>query len=195
MKNLITILLVLLLSYPVMAQEKTLFSGKIESGGYGGPLCKIGQINEETGIFVGGQGGWIMNHRLVLGGKGYGLVNEVEIEGSQNLKLEFGCGGALLEYIISSDKLIHLSLQSMIGAGGVRYAVKDHEEDHDEVNYDDDAFFVLEPGVNLILNVSKNFRMGFGASYRYVNGVEYESLTNSDLSGISAQVFFKFGDF
>ena len=84
MKNLIIILLAVLLSYPAMAQDETLVSGKTESGGYGGPLCKMGQINGETGIFVGGQGGWIINHRFVLGGTGYGLVNDVEIEGLQN---------------------------------------------------------------------------------------------------------------
>jgi hypothetical protein len=195
MKNLIIILLAVVLSYPLMAQEETLFSGKIESGGYGGPLLKIGQINGKTGIFMGGQGGWIINHRLVLGGKGYALVNDVEIEGAQNLKLEFGCGGGLLEYIFSSSKLVHFSIQSMIGAGGVRYAVKKPDEEHSDVNYDDDAFFVVEPGINLILNVTKNFRIGAGATYRYVNGVEYESLSNSDLSGVSAQVFLKFGAF
>ena len=195
MKNLIMILLVLFLSYPLMAQEETLLSGEIESGGYGGPLLKIGQINGETGIFMGGQGGWIINHRLVLGGKGYGLVNDVKVEGSENLKLEFGCGGALLEYIIASNRLVHLSIQSMIGAGGVRYAVIDYEDDHDDIDYSDDSFFVLEPGINLILNVNKNFRIGAGVTYRYVNGVEYEGLSNSDLNGVSAQVLLKFGVF
>ncbi|MFC1614092.1 hypothetical protein ACFL5K_02225 [Gemmatimonadota bacterium] len=195
MKNLIILLLVVLLSYPVMAQDETLLSDEIESGGYGGPLFKIGQINGETGIFVGGQGGWIINHRFVLGGKGYGLVNDVEVEGSQNLKLEFGCGGALLEYIIASNKLLHLSIHSMIGAGGVRYAVKDYEDNHDDIDYSNDGFFVLEPGINLILNVYKNFRIGAGTTYRYVNGVEYESLSNSDLSGVSVKVLLKFGVF
>ena len=144
---------------------------------------------------MGGQSGWIINHSLVLGGIGYGLVSDVEIEDAQNFKLEFGCSGALVEYISSSGKLLHFSIHSMIGAGGVRYAVKDHKKDHDEVNYDDDVFFVLDPGINLILNVSKNFRIGAGATYRYVNGVEYENLSNSDLSGVSAQVFLKFGIF
>ena len=195
MKNLIIILLVVLLSYPVMAQEKTLFSGKMESGGYGGLLCKIGQINGKTGIFMGGQGGWIINHRFVLGAKGYGMINEPEVEGLQNIKLEFGCWGALLEYIIASDKLLHLNIYSMIGAGGVRYAVIDYKDAHSDFDHSDDGFFVLEPGIDLILNVHKNFRIGAGITYRYVNGVEYESLSNSDLSGVSARVVLKFGVF
>ena len=51
MKNLTIILLVVLLSCPVMAQDETLFSGEIESGWYGGLTYKIGQINDETGFF------------------------------------------------------------------------------------------------------------------------------------------------
>jgi hypothetical protein len=195
MKNLILILLVTLVSCPAMAEDETLLSGEIESGGYGGPLCEIGHINGEAGVFVGGQGGWIINHRFVLGGKGYGLVSNVEIEDSRNLRLEFGCGGALLEYIIAPNRLLHLSLHSMIGAGGVRYAVEDYTDDYDPVNYSDDAFFVLEPGINGILNVTKYFRIGAGATYRYVSGVRYEDLTNSDLSGVSAKILLKFGVF
>jgi len=156
----------------------------------------FGQINGQTGIFVGGQGGWIINHTFVLGGRGYGLVNEVDVEGLQNIKLEFGCGGALLEYIIASDKLLHLGIQCMIGAGGVRHAVKDYTQDHDDIDYSsDDAFFVLEPGINLVLNITKYFRLSAGAEYRYVNGVEYEDLSDSDLSGVSVQILFKFGVF
>lgn len=49
-KNLIILLFVVLLSYLVMAQEKTLVGGEIESDGYGGTLLKIGQINGDSGI-------------------------------------------------------------------------------------------------------------------------------------------------
>jgi hypothetical protein len=195
MNNLIIILFVVLLSYPALAQEETLFSGAIVSGGYGGPLIKIGQINGEMGVFLGGQGGWIINHRLVLGGKGYGLVNDVAAEGSQNLKLVFGCGGGLLEYIIASNKLLHFTIHSLIGAGGVGYAEKDYDDDNDKIDYSGDGFFVFEPGINIILNVHKYLRIGAGATYRYVNGVDYENLSNADLSGVSTRIFFKFGEF
>jgi hypothetical protein len=100
-------ILFILSSNILFAQEKTLFNGDFESGGYGGFFTKIGAINGGTGVFIGGQGAWIINHRFGLGAKGYGLVNEVTIEGQQNTKLKFGCWGGLLEYIIASDKLLH----------------------------------------------------------------------------------------
>jgi hypothetical protein len=197
MKKLIVLLLLLLSPSLLLAQEKTLFSGNIESGGYGGFFTKIGQINGGTGVFIGGQGAWIINHSFGIGAKGYGLVNEVAIEGQQNTKLKFGCWGGLLEYIISSDKLLHLNIHAMIGAGGVRYDIIDYQDQTptNPINYSDDGLFVLEPGLDLILNVNKKFRIGIGAAYRVVSGVSYESLSNSDLSGISGQVVLKFGVF
>ncbi len=195
MKKLVIVLLAVLFSYPAMAQEETLIKGDVESGGYGAPIFKVGKINGSTGVFVGGQGGWIINHSFVLGAKGYGLVNNVDIEGSENQKLEFGCGGVLLEYIFSSNKLLHLGINTMIGAGGVRYAEKDYSYDYEEVDYNSSSFFVLEPGINVVLNISSYFRIGAGATYRYVNGVEYENLTNADLSGFSGEIIFKFGSF
>ena len=193
MKKAAIILLLVFLAHPAAAQEETLFSGGFESGGYGGFFVKFGQIVGESAIFMGGQGGWVINHRFVIGGKGYGLIDRVEV--SPNIKLEFGCWGGLLEYIIASNKIVHASIQSMIGAGGVRYAVIDHGQPHAQINYSEDAFFVLEPGVHLVLNVNKFFRIAAGATYRYVTGVEYEDLTNSDLSGLSGEVVFKFGLF
>ena len=144
MKKYLLWAVIVLLSTSLLAQQdeaETLFGGEIESGGYGGPLIQFGQINGESGIFVGGQGGWIIDHRLVLGLKGYGLVNETKVDGFPDLKLEFGCGGALLEYIISSDNLVHYSVHGMIGAGAVRYSVKDYGDGDEGVSYNEDVFF------------------------------------------------------
>lgn len=203
MKKITLLLLLVLLSFPIMAQEdtadstqmETLISGKIESGGYGALFGKIGPINGETGIFIGGQGGWIINHRIVLGGKGYGIVNNVEVKDSENLKLEFGCGGLLVEYIMASNKLIHFNVNSMIGAGSIKYAVKDYQQNNPEFDYSSDGFFILEPGFNMVLNVGEKFRIGAGVSYRYIDGLNYDNLTNSDISGLAAELIFKFGKF
>lgn len=60
-----------------------------------------------------------------------------------------------------------------------------------------------------MLNVTKNFRIGAGATYRFVNGADYdpgapyrhdngedfETISDSNLSGISAQFVLEFGVF
>lgn len=71
-------LLFAIITLPVFAQEQTLIgSGEIENGGFGGPVVKVTSINGESAVFVGGRGGWIINHTFVLGGAGYGLVTNV----------------------------------------------------------------------------------------------------------------------
>ena len=209
MKNFALILMIVLLSCPAIAQVKTLYNGEFESGWYGAPLFKVGQMDGKTGYFVGGQGGWIINHRFVLGGKGYMLVNPIEIEDLHNIVVGFGCGGVLVEYILASDKLFHFSIESMFGIGGVYNDIKVSERHHDPIDYTGDACFVLEPGINLMLNVTKNFRIGAGATYRFVNGADYdpgapyrhdngedfETISDSNLSGISAQFVLEFGVF
>ena len=51
MKYLSIFTLIVLFVGPITAQDETLFNDEIESGGYGGPICKIGQINGNTGAF------------------------------------------------------------------------------------------------------------------------------------------------
>ena len=58
-----------------------------------------------------------------------------------------------------------------------------------------DLIWVLEPTVSLEMNVMKFFRIGAGASYRYVLGVDSGGLTNEDFGGLSAMLILKFGRF
>lgn len=206
MKNLIIILLGVALSFSVRGQDETLIGGKIESGGYGGPVIKIGQLNGETSVFIGGQGGWIINHRFVLGGKGYASVMPAAVDGLDNIVVGFASGGAFFEYILHSNKLLHLSFENMMGYGIVYNDVGNYRDGHDPIDYTGDGCFVLEPGINLNVNVSKLFRVGAGVTYRYVNGANYnpgapyinrtyETISDSDLGGFSAQIVFKIGMF
>jgi hypothetical protein len=198
MKTLIILLLIILIALPVFAQEQTLFSGKIEHGGYGGPVVKFSSVNGEFGVLVGGHGGWIINHTLVLGGGGYGLVNNVKANtlGPLNEEfLDFGYGGFEVEWVMNSDKLVHFSIHTLIGGGGVQYRTEGQD-----ITYRDsynDGFLVLEPGATLDLNLTTWMRFSIGASYRYVNGVDSNSNVTSDqdLTGPSAMLMVRFGKF
>ena len=182
------LLLTGMLALPALAGEKTLIGDltEVEHGGFGGPVLRFTQINGEFGVLTGGRGGWIIDHRFVLGGGGCGLANRIEIPNTTGAKLEMGYGGGMVEVIIASDELIHFSMECLVGAGGLT-----SPDDRGK----DDAFFVLEPGANLMLNVTKFFRFGLGASYRYIQGASYKGIDSSDLSGPAAVLTFKFGSF
>lgn len=199
MKPLI-LLLAGLFALPAAAEE-TLFNGTIHhSGGYGGPVVRFTEIgpHSELGVMAGGRGGWIINHQFIIGGGGYGLVTEHNPAawetGFQNdYQMTVGYGGLFLGYTQNSDNLVHYTIETMIGWGGVNYTRFDDEEYENE--YNGDAFFVLEPGINLEVNVTRFFRLGLGATYRYIQGVDYHSLGDDDLSGLSGQIVFRFGSF
>lgn len=114
-----------------------------------------------------------------------------------------GYGGLILEGIIASNKLVHLTVGSLIGAGAVTYGYQWSHSwdwwDHDDWEYghrwNPDVFFVVEPEVNLILNVARFFRIGIGASYRYITETNREWISDGDLSGFSGVLTFKFGVF
>ena len=171
----------------VRAQEKTLVSGGIDSGGFGAPVIKFSGVADEFGVFVGGRGGWIINSTFVIGGGGYGLANDIRFPMGQDdgphRRLEFGYGGAELEFIAMSDEVVHFTGLVLIGAGGLTF---DRYED---------AVFVLEPSANLELNIVRWCRLNFGAGYRFVSGVDHPDFTNSGMSAFFGQVTAKFGKF
>ena len=145
----------------------------------------------------------IINHSLSIGGGGYGLVNSIPGPDGIPLMTEpvltMGYGGFEMEYIRRSGKLVHSSVQLLIGGGGVGY----HERRDEDMNFENDmennptwdSFFIVEPGIGVELNVTSFFRINAGASYRFVSGVEKNGLTNGEIGGPSAVLTFKFGKF
>ncbi len=201
MKKLVGLFLILTCS--LIAREQTLINGRVDHGGYGGPAFKYTRVgpNNADAFLAGGQGGWIIDHKFIIGGGGYGLAGSVTADwydartfvGDPGATiLDFGYGGLLLGFISNSDDVLHYELFAMLAAGGVDYRLKDDN------NYDSssgDAIFVAEPGINIMLNVTDFFRIGVGGAYRFTQGVDLPGMTNDDLSNFSAQIIFKFGAF
>jgi len=199
MKKVMIPIIILILSLPAFGQEETLISGKIESGGYGGPEIKFGNINGEWEVLVGGRGGWIINHKFVLGGAGYGMATQGETRPGiifpyLSDQFELGYGGLLLAYISNSNKIIHLSVETLIGAGGISYDFDRRDHLYND-EFDGDSYFIIEPGVNFEVNVVRLMRLAVGSSYRITAGVDYLGLEDGDITGPSINLMLKFGKF
>ncbi len=196
MKTAGIVLMMCLAAFSAFAQEETLIEGDVESGGFGGPVVKFTSMNGEAGILVGGRGGWIINHVFILGGGGYGLANNVnaKVLGPNGERyLNFGYGGVELEYVSRPARLLHLSYMVLIGGGGVSW--RDENMRVGSMNPESDTFFILEPEVNVTLNVTQYFRISGGVSYRYITGSSSAASSNPDLSGPSGVIVFRFGKF
>ena len=193
-KMAIGLVLLAFLPASVAAQSgRTLVDSNIESGGFGGFATKFTSMQGDFAVLLGGRAGWIINRTLVLGGGGYGVVSDLwtDVYDQYNRpgKLQMGYGGFDMEVLLRSDDLVHLTLQGLIGGGGVTYRF-------DPVHPTSwDAVFVAEPGVNLELNVTHFMRVSVGGSYRFVQDVDLVGVTNQDLSNWAGTLLFKFGVF
>jgi len=180
------------------AEDQMLFSGKITHGGFGAPVAKYTKIKDQNAILIGGRGGWIINHTLVLGLGGYGLVNEnidkIQVAPGHSRFLAMGYAGFELEYIILPQQLFHPTIGVLVGGGSINYIDK-YLDDIDDQDDDFDGFFVIEPSAGVELNVIPLLRADFGISYRMVSGISYYGLNDSDINGLSANMTLKFGKF
>jgi hypothetical protein len=211
-KMFFTLVVLLFTSSFLMAQDEpeeemqTLFGDeKLTFGGYGGPRVAFSSFDNNDIWLVGGRGGVIINHCFVIGGAGYGIVNSpryndlvIDDTTYPNLYLQGGYGGLLLEGIIWSRKLVHFSVPVLIGAGGVMFSDKrypDGDEDYDIHVIEHTPFFVIEPGIEVELNVVRFMRLAAGVSYRYAPKAELPNIASNAFNSLNVSLSFKFGNF
>lgn len=215
MQRLTLILTIMLMSATMVAQDnndgqrevQTLFGNKSGFGGYLGLNMKLGDVNRQDALFVGGELAFVMNRSFNMGVEGYGMVNHVlsdELtDNSEKLYVQMGYGGLHLEPVINSEGLIHITLPILLGAGGIAQTTRPFYEEYDgEVTidfdhdfYNSDHFFVAEPGVGLELNLFKFMRVAGGASYRFTTDVEMGGLDKKDINGWNANLSLRIGWF
>lgn len=217
-RYLIAVYFLLILTTSLFAQNndekmRTLLGNdhKLEHGGWGAPTLAYSKILDQDAMLVGIRGGWIIDHRLTIGLAGYGLVTEVNnaaydeylVEqgrpGERKSRFQTGYGGLLIEPVISYSSPIHISLPIIIGAGGYGYTTSYdiHDLEGDPYLHFEDAhsYFVLEPGIDLEINVIPLLRLGLGASYRYTSDLKLAATPTDGLQGWNASMSIKIGVF
>lgn len=219
-RTLHTLLLLTLAAVPAIAQTsdeapmRTLLGGdkKLHHGGWGAPTTHYTRIMDHDALLVGARGAWIIDHRVSIGLAGQGLVTPVAnsaydadlIEQGEVLlrrsSLYMGYGGLLIEPVIAYRSPVHITLPVIVGAGGVTYGYGSRlPEDFDPLTYDDrydaQAFFVVEPGIELEMNVIPLLRVGIGASYRYTTDLDLPATPKDALHGLNAGISVKVGRF
>lgn len=185
---------------PASAQEtQTLFGDTdIRHGGFGAPVFGVTLVNGQPAYLRGTRWAWGINftedHTINVGFGNYRTRSDFEPAswdypgGTPDMRTDYG--GFELEYVNQTHRLVHLSVQTLIGSGTVRY--RNGREFLDRTS---DTYFVLQPGINMNLNVTRWFRVSGGLHYRYSGGVNLEGTNNSDLSGITSFAALRFGWF
>ena len=174
-------------------------------GGYGAITNKLTTFDGQFANIVEVYGGWYINHRFFFGFAAAGMTNDIPVplafsgNTEKNLSYGYGQAGLMTQYVWHSGKRIHLAFQLFGGAGFttqyVRHRLDDFHNDYDPQTYDEDWFFVAEPGISLEMNVFKWMRLSPGVSYRAAFNSSGKGLSDDALSAVSYNVTLKFGKF
>jgi len=168
------------------AQERTLVGDHVESGGFGAPVVKFTEVLGDFAVLAGGRGAWIIDHTIMIGGGGYGLVNDVyDFRLVPAPRIQFGYGGLELAVVAASNSVVHFSVMSLVGGGGIQMGAPGPT----------DAVFVVEPQLNVVVNVTPYMRFAAGGGYRWVTDVDWYPLTDGDMSAWQVSLALKFGRF
>ena len=211
MKKIIILLAILACTMTAFSQEdedygsgeiKTLMGKNNAMGGYGALMMQYTQIDERDAFIFGARGGILMGHTITLGIGGSGFFNDVHYNSDlgTDISLAGGYGGFFFEPILMPKMPVHVSFPVLIGAGGVAVMSANGDKwTNDFESEASDAFMVIEPGIEVELNITRFFRFCVGGYYRYTSDVDIQdpeyTVPTDILRGFSGGVTFKFGRF
>jgi len=182
-------------------EMQTLLGHNQPGGGYGAFSVGYSVIDHRQAVLFGGKFAWIASHSIGFGFGGTGFINEFHYEPLLNkqVALTGGYGGLYIEPILMPSYPVHLSFPVLFGAGGISYVSKGISENNNLIE-DSEAFLIVEPGVEIELNLTRHFRFTIGATYRFPTsfdvGTTRTPIVNAgSLKGISYLATFKFGRF
>lgn len=194
------------------AQPARLVVQQVEDGWLAAPDVKFGRINGHDAALVGGYGGWVNDRTWLVGGGAYWLAN-----GQDGAEMTYG--GLVLEWLAHTDRRIGFGARTLVGGGeatipissglvfppnpaalgqDIRFGAKHHGGHGGNtvpglypatVRWND-TFFIAEPQVNALLNLTDWCRINVGVGYRLIGGA---SLIDDRLRGVSGTLAVQFG--
>jgi hypothetical protein len=179
---------------------------QIQSGWLFAPDVRATDLGGQTGALAGGYIGHITDRSWVIGAGGYFLTNRED-----DFKLAYG--GPVAEWLFHADRRIGFGVRALVGAGtatlprtlgdlidprvlassGTRRrnaTTTLRQFDPNATVAINEDFFVAEPQVNVMLNLSPGQRLVFGVGYRAVGNAP---LLGDQLNGVSGSVSFQIG--
>ncbi len=216
-----------LLALPMMAtaqqedEQRTIFQrpeGKecVDLGYEGGFSIGGGSVDGRASFIGGIEAGVVIGHGVEFGFYGSGFVTEKEIDKQlDNNKYQFDCitGGVFVKPIIAYRSPVHISFPIKFGVGEVSYsddAWADYDDHHYRHRYNREDHSVVcevEPGARVELNLTKNFHLALGVSYKILLGHELEYfdklpdgsskpiISSDGLNSLFYGITFSFGQF
>jgi hypothetical protein len=205
---LLTNLVVVLVTFTSAAQEvQSIFGGGRATGGYGALSNKFTYIGGEFANLSEIYGGVFINRRWMVGLSFAGSTNDIRVPVEYSvdpinpMTYQYGQGGMVVERVFNSNRPFHFVVSMFSGVGFTaqynRSDFQDYNNDyhHSTSIHDENWFYVLEPGVQLEMNLFRWMRLSPGVSYRQTYGSDGLGLSDGGLSDWTYNITLKFGGF
>ncbi|MDZ7607262.1 MAG: hypothetical protein U5K79_17145 [Cyclobacteriaceae bacterium] len=173
-------------------QMQTLFGYNSKITGYGAMDTRFSLINGKESVIVGGHGGVIFNSYFYLGLGAYGLATTQNIATDPldvPLDMQMGYTGLMLGMNVLPKKVVHFSIPLFVGVGNLVMEKND-------ARLETSPFIIIEPGLQLEVNLVRFMKVGLGGGYRMVRGssLNYD-ISDADLTSWSGNFSLIFGKF
>jgi len=178
------------------------------TGGYVGFTPKFTNVMGTDVLLLGFSGAFVLEHKFSIGLAGAWSSSPVKneaytsylvdtrTEDVSGLELRYGYGGLLVEPMILGGRAIHLSIPVILGIGSVSYSYprsNSGSNSNQRNRTDGQAFFVVEPAIELELTVVEAFRIGLGGSYIWTNDLDLPLTSPDALRNYTARMTVKLG--
>jgi len=141
------------------------------------------------------RGGIYLNRRLAVGVAVTALGLQESHFGDSRVTNVGTYGGLLLQYVVQSNRLVHLTIESTLGRGRWCSEVSDGQDGRAD-GCSGRNFMVVEPVANLEINVARHLRVDTGVGYRFaVAAASGDGPSSRAMSGIVARTALVFGTF
>jgi hypothetical protein len=192
MRLLTVSVLTVLISIAAMGDERTVFDESDVWKLYSRLEAKFTEFDGESAQLGGVTVGTLLNERIGFALSAYTLLNSITLEHSDFEDIDsfdLWLGGVLIDYTFAPRDLIHLNMGVLLGGGRIEAKARTTGKRESE------DFALVEPGLNLLVNLTKTIEFGIGVSYRFVDGYDRAGVDDSDMSGVAGSVFLRLTEF
>lgn len=213
MKKIISALFILIAFNTVFGQKETEdtkdyieFDDRknVVHGVYIGLAYHYGKINNEDAHFNKLKIAYVANRKFEVGAVFGAFYSKQPADSNVYIDDEVVIagiyGGLHLEPILFSNRFINVSFPILIGEGIVTlldekvdgdYVIEEEEFDEDDFS----AFFMFEPGINILYNISRYVQIETGIRYRFTGKHDLPPFGRDNLNGFSIGAGIKLGVF
>jgi len=172
----------------------------IVHGVYLGWTAHYGEIDNENAYFFGLKAAYVANQQYEIGLIGVAFYSEQDDFGldSNEIDLHGGYGGLHFEPILFKHSKFSLSFPLLVGGGAMGRKKEDFQNtthNQDRGPNDWESFFISEPGMNILYNISRYVQLELGARYRFSSKVKLSNNSPNRISGFSFGLGMKVGVF